>query len=200
VRRISFVALGVASMVAMATPAGAKVAGSATISGPGIGGGGSITMGGTGGGRFPMMTGLFDPGLVSGERPPGALGPRYVSTYVIEEPAGQPAIVQHLYPFADGGPLVYTPRDQEWLGGGADGTARSGWFRAPPELVEELRARGLPAEAPSSGAASSTARSPGGNGSVPWTIGVFAAMLLVAAVAARRRDGTRAPLRAPTGP
>lgn len=175
-----------------ASPAQAKVAGSATISGPGIGGGdgGEITMGGTDGGGFPMLIGLFDQSSVSSVRPDGRLGPAYQSRYVISQPPDQPRIEQVLYPFAEGGPVVYTPPGQEWFGG-LDGTARAGWFRAPAELLDELQARGLPSSAAAATAAAAggtvAASSPQPASPIPWALGVLAGVLIASAIVARQR-------------
>lgn len=195
-RRLSVGLLAGAAIVAGALPAQAKVAGVASINGPGLGGG--ISMRGNDGAGYPPVSGLFEESNGMSQAPTTVLGPRYVSRYVVREPDGPPPVVQYLYPYAEGGPLVYTPPGQEWIGG-ADGTAASGWFRMNPDLLEALIARGLPETSPVALDAPSAeeqpqpahATSPSG---IVWAVillaGLLLAGLLVAGAVAGRRRAT----------
>ena len=198
-RRSLVVTVGVLAALAGALPAQAKVAGTASISGPGIGGPGSgaddagseggISMKGADGSGYPVMAGLLEDGArAMPEAPTAALGPRYTARFDVRFPKGQPSLVQYLYPFARGGPLVYTPPGQEWVGG-ADGTAPSGWFRMRPELLAELQERGLPATSSAAPRAPDAAARPEpstGSAPVVW-VSVLVVGVLLAATLARRR-------------
>jgi hypothetical protein len=177
---LPFAAAGL--LVAMALPAQAKVAGTAYIDGPGLPGGG-ISVDGSDGAGWPVLSGLLDGGLVEESAPAGPLGPRYEVTYVIAEPPGQPDVIQHLYPFAEGGPVVYTPGGQEWFGGTA-GTAPAGWFAAGQELMELLTDEGLPITAPAIERAPAPQTEP--SPALPWAIAGLAALLLAGVAGLQR--------------
>jgi hypothetical protein len=170
-------------LVAMALPAQAKVAGEAYISGPGLPGGG-ISVDGSDGGGWPVESGLLNGELVEETAPPGELGPRYRVTYVIAEPPGQPDVIQHLYPYADGGPVVYTPGGQQWLGATA-GDAPAGWFAADQGLTDLLTEAGLPSTAPAVERAPAPRTEP--SAALPWAIAGLAALLLAGTAAGLRR-------------
>jgi hypothetical protein len=179
-------ALPTAAALVLMAPAGialAKGVAGATISGPGAGGG--ITLDGDDAQRLMTQTGVFaaDP-VTDADRPPGdeaALGPRYVVTYEFQFPVARGteksvSIVQHLYPYATGGPLTFTPRQDtpmQPLG--------PTWDRGTNVMLQNLVQYGLPEEAPESPSAEA------GDGSmVPWfVLGAIAALLAVAAVSAR---------------
>lgn len=57
---------------------------------------------------------------------------------------GQKTIRQVIYLHAEGGPVIHTPEDQPTLR--AWGSDITGWFRAPNELGDTLRAFGVPTE------------------------------------------------------
>lgn len=208
-RRVLAVTVGVLAALAGALPAQAKVEGTAYVSGSGIGrpsggsgsggsggsGSGTIKMDGSDGGGYPVMAGLLEDGArAMPEAPTAALGPRYTVRFDVRFPKGQPSLVQYLYPFARGGPLVYTPPGQEWIGG-ADGTAPSGWFRMLPELLAELQERGLPATSSAApGAPGAAARPEPSTGPAPvvW-VSVLAVGLLLAGTLARRRGAAVRP-------
>jgi hypothetical protein len=175
-RKVSVALLAGAAIVAGALPAQAKVAGAANISGPGIGGGG-ISMRGNDGAGYPPMSGLLTESDGMDQAPTKTLGSRYVSRYVTREPASQPPVIQYLYPYAEGGPLVYTPPGQEWIAG-ADGTAPSGWFRMSGDLLGALIDRGLPKPAPAQ--AQETVQGQPQPAPAAWPSGVVWAMVLLA--------------------
>ncbi|MGH2677921.1 MAG: hypothetical protein ACRDHB_06130, partial [Actinomycetota bacterium] len=156
-RRVMVTTIGVLAAMALALPAHAKFAGTAYISGPGIPGGsgdtsegegsGTIRMDGADRGELRVLTALGSSARYLTSRPTGDLGPRYEARLVITVPQGMPDVVHHLYPFAEAGPLLYTPPDQEFIVL-ATGDASGGWSRAPAKLMRELRERGLPTNPP----------------------------------------------------
>jgi hypothetical protein len=195
-RRALVMTLATVAVLMAALPAQAKVAGTGSISGPGIGGPGSgaaddgtISMRGTDGAGYPVMAGLFEAVEGSEQPPTEALGPRYTARFVTRQPPGVPAVVQHLYPFAEGGPLIYTAPGQEWIGG-EDGTAPSGWFTMNRELLDELVVRGLPEAAPAPVQAPAVQAqpqpAPSGPSSLVWATLLLAGLLVLGAAAARR--------------
>jgi hypothetical protein len=203
-RRVLIVFLGVVAAMSLALPARAKVEGTAFVSGPGLpgggagagggsGDGGSIKMDGSDGGGYPMMSGLVDSERFPTQKPKGELGPRYTVRFVTSIPRGQPDVIQHLYPFANGGPVLYTAPGQEWIGG-ADGTASPGWYRPAGDLMQELWDRGLPrtqvplqtVDEPVTVQSSGPPSSP-----VVWGLVLVFGMLVAGALAGRRRAAVR---------
>jgi hypothetical protein len=191
-RRVMFMGATLAILVLMALPAQAKILGEANISGPGLPGGGSINLDGSDGAGWVAFSGLLDVGAVGMEEPPAKdLGPRYEVVLDVRQPPQTKDIVQHLYPYAEGGPLLYTPPGQELL----DFQAPSGWAAATTDLMDMLHEAGLPESAPVSEPATEPAARPDprvtatdeGASSVVWAIAGLAGLLLVAAVTARRR-------------
>ena len=49
-------------------------------------------------------------------------------------------VVQDIYPYAPGGPLLHTPAGQKVF----DQTTAGGWYRAAPRLVDLLQSAGVP--------------------------------------------------------
>jgi hypothetical protein len=200
-RRAFVMTLAFVALLMAALPARAKgVAGAASIKGPGIGGGsngdsGAINMRGAHGSGYPFMAGLFDGVEGRNEPPTDALGPRYVARFVPRQPSGMAPVVQHLYPYAEGGPLIYTAPGQEWIGG-RDGTAPSGWFSMTQELLDELVARGLPEAAPAPvrapAAKAQPPPAPGGPSPVVWATLLLTGLLVLGAAAGRRAIVRRA--------
>jgi hypothetical protein len=77
--------------------------------------------------------------------PTSELGPKLVITWRV--PAGEApisSIRQDVYPFADGGPLVYTAPGQPFL---QTEHTYGGWYRALPALTASLERLGVPAPA-----------------------------------------------------
>jgi hypothetical protein len=191
-RKVTFAGATLAILLLAALPAQAKIAGEANISGPGLPGGGSINLDGSDGAGWAAYSGLLDVGAVGMEKPPTKdLGPRYEVVLDVRQPPQTEDIVQHLYPYAEGGPLLYTPPGQELL----DFQAPSGWATATTDLMDMLHRAGLPESAPVSEPATDPAARPDvrataadeGASSVVWAIAGLAGLLLVGAVAARRR-------------
>jgi hypothetical protein len=191
-RRIMVAGATLALLLLAALPAQAKVAGEANISGPGLPGGGSINLDGSDGAGWAAFSGLLDVGAVGMEEPPTKdLGPRYEVVLDVRQPPQTKDIVQHLYPYAEGGPLLYTPPGQKLL----DFQAPSGWAAATTDLMDMLHEAGLPESAPVVEPETEPAALPDprvtatdeGASSVVWAIAGLAGLLLVAAVTARRR-------------
>ncbi len=202
-RKAIAVSATVLVVLALALPAQAKFEGTAYVSGPGAGGeagggGGPITMDGSDGGGYPMLSGLLDPAQSRTGTPTGDLGPRYHVRYVIDEPPNQPEIIQHLYPYAADGPVIYTLPGQEFLGS-ADGTTTGGWARPDPELITELQDRGLPETSPVTAGAPATdaVRTPSTGPSPGLGIAILLAGLVVAATVFGRRRAAARPVRDP---
>jgi hypothetical protein len=153
--RILVAAMLAAVLVLIPTAADAKGAKDMTLSGPGLASPIRLDNTGTDAGSSPNTiaekAGLFaalfgeTPDRLSGDRPKGDLGPRYVATYqwLIGQDATAP-IRQDVYPFADGGAVTYTPPRQKVGGGNPPG----GWYRAGGELTMLLVAAGVPVPAP----------------------------------------------------
>jgi hypothetical protein len=154
-----------ALLVVAATPslALAKGAIKANINGPGIGGG--IRMNGNGepgsGSRLGALadsSGFFaqaygmQPSPLLQNRPEGYLGPRYVVRYTME-PGDGGVIVQHIYPFAKGGPVTFMAAGQTFYG---TESTQGGWFRATSNLIPTLETIGIPTTAPASAATDSS--------------------------------------------
>ena len=192
-RKSAAVAVLVAVTVTAAAPAWAKIPGEATIEGAGLDG--AIELTGVSGVEYPMMANLFDGEAGRIQAPTDALGPRYTARFIVHEPYAQQPVVQHLYPFARGGPVLYTPPDQPWLreisrGRRAENrTAPSGWFRMRAELLRELRSHGLPRTPPIPAELSRPVADPsvaGGPSPVVWAIALLGGLLVMVAVARRR--------------
>jgi hypothetical protein len=201
-RKILLVALGVTVAVTLALPAQAKMAGSATISGPGIPGssggtgdsGGSIHLDGSDGNGYPVLAGMVEPARFLTTRPNGDLGPRYEARLSITAPKGQPEVVQHVYPFASGGPVLFTPPGQEFVMS-PTGEAPDGWYRIPSALIGELRDRGFPRTAPVvTPPRPEPVTGPAPGPGVPpgvWGIGLLLGLVLIGVLAGRRRAAVR---------
>jgi hypothetical protein len=140
------------------------------------------------------MSGMFDPALYLAARPRGALGPRYEVRLVWTVPKGQPDVVQHLYPYAKNGPVLYTPPGQEFLASGT-GLASGGWYYAPAALMRALHRLGLPKTSPvvldpADGTAAARPSEPGPS-PVVWGVAFLAGLLIAGAMAGRRRAVVR---------
>jgi hypothetical protein len=111
-------------------------------------------------------------------------------------------IVHDLYPYAPGGPRVFTPPGQTWVDWNRSQQVRGGWTRAPDELIDALKSAGLPEE-PAQDAAARTVsrkrRTPAAaelNTAWAWMLPVSLALLIAGGVlfprprgrARRRRD------------
>jgi hypothetical protein len=152
------VAVG-AVLLAIAIPATAKPPiAEAHISGPGLGDGGlSISGRTTTGGMWASGIDLFDQlddamahsiaefGLTNAE-----LGPKYIVTYRFDAGPDEPPelVRQHLYPYAKGGPVTYTPPGHRLFGGLR---VTTGWYRSSAEFFDYLVDHGLPETNPVGG-------------------------------------------------
>lgn len=183
------VALGlVVAVLAIAAPAHAKGPSGGIIEGEGIDTPIAIDQGeGTSGGdQIINDVGFFQatfgqmPDVMLDEAPISDLGPKLTIRWRVPGMEVPDEIEQDLYPYADGGPIVYTAPDQPFFG---TEHTRGGWFRAPRRLLTTLTALGLPDEA---------ALSPDGGGDTDWApIGAsLAAVVMLGAglaVVSRRR-------------
>ena len=150
----------VCAVLAFATAAQAKGPSRATIEGPGLDkpirlSGDSESNNATASpfyrfvqevGFFPAVFCCQEPNPMLSTRPKGVLGPKYTIVYAVPGPENKTyRVMQDLYPYASGGPLVHTAPGQRIFG---TMQTSGGWFRAQPTLNERLISRGLPAKAP----------------------------------------------------
>ncbi len=80
-------------------------------------------------------------------RPQPDLGPRYTVDYTV--PAGETSpshVLQEIYPYARGGPVLYLASGQTMFNGGTETVG--GWMRGPETLLAALVSAGLPATRP----------------------------------------------------
>jgi hypothetical protein len=146
-RSLALAATLVAVLMTIAAPVQAKFNVRVVIDGPGLG---------------PPVE-LFNPGGEIGcllsrpcsatSRPPARpLGPRYEVMQLLE---GHHAhglmndrIVHDLYPFAPGGPRMFTQAGQTWHDWNRIRKVPGGWTHAPQSLIGKLQAKGLPEDPP----------------------------------------------------
>lgn len=122
---------------------------------------------------------------------PASLGPRYEVIFFRD--CCRLAVRQVVYPFAQGGPWVYTPQGQRramrWVFGRFwGGGASSGWAQAHQGLVVLLEQRGLPDDLPRPPGRAQTASAQGS--SLGGMLALFAALIAIAvalAVLRKRR-------------
>jgi hypothetical protein len=168
-RRVLAVLALAVLLLAVPTAARAKGATAATIDGGGPGGlpDGPITLRGDGEpgsgtdlGMLAEGTGLYavvfdgDPGAVLKAAPTDRLGPRYTVTWTFPDPDGgrDRQVRQHVYPYAAGGPVSFTPAGQAVL----DTTSTGGWYQGFDGLRAQLIDLGLPNRQPLPPAATAT--------------------------------------------
>ncbi len=131
-----------------ATPALAKGVDKGVLTGPGLSGplriepgdersSASLDLIREGSGVNPALIAEL-PGEFLAGPPPGELGPRYRLAWHLPEDDSE--IVQDLYPYAPGAPVVHTPAQKH--------VVRAGWRQAPAFLKDALVGIGLPREAP----------------------------------------------------
>jgi hypothetical protein len=159
--RVLAVAALAALLLAIPTAAQAKGATSATISGGGPGGlpGGPITLKGNGEpgsstdlGMLAQGSGLYTVVFDSGTNailpaaPTDRLGPRYTITWTFPDPEGgkDRKVIQHVYPYAAGGPVTFMPPGQPVL----DMTTSGGWYQGFDGFRTQLIELGLPNHKP----------------------------------------------------
>lgn len=159
---VAVIATGI--LLATAIPAAAKGADEARITGPGLSKPIVVTGEGHPGrsGNLSWLsgaTGFFDAlvanatpvvgGTTSGPKPlkttPNApLGPRYVVSYRVPalQPNGADGFVrQDIYPYAAGGPVIYTPAGQQVYN---DKATVAGWACGGSDLLALLNTLGVP--------------------------------------------------------
>jgi hypothetical protein len=170
--RVLFAGIVGALLLAVASPAAAKwTIAKAHISGPGLGRGDLRISG-------PAIEGMWESGIdatggLDDTRADSAaelgltaaeLGPRYLVTYRIHG-GGSTAVEivrQELYPYADGGPVTYTPPGQRIAEGMPWGGAISaGWYQSSPKFFDYLVRQGLPETSPVVAADRESAPDPG---------------------------------------
>jgi hypothetical protein len=192
-RARAFVGMALALALATAGPASAKgFIAEADISGPGLGGG----VGGGGGIRIeaPDADRMWEAGIMESGKwdtltafrmNRGELGPRYTVTYRFEFAFGSGpkryVAVQDLYPYAEGGPVSYTPPGQQ-LGEEFAEPLPSGWWQAGPEFRMFLVENGLPSTNPMASSAPAAARPESARETAPVTRSPVLAWLLVGLV------------------
>jgi hypothetical protein len=159
-RALAVAALAALLLLALApTAAHAKGVSAATISGGGPGGlpGGPITLKGNGEpgsgtdlGMLAEGAGVFAVMFEDGSQalpaaPTDRLGPRYTITWTMADDLNKPnKLLQHLYPYAAGGPVTFMPPGQPIF----DTTTTGGWYQTFDALRAQLIALGLPNRAP----------------------------------------------------
>lgn len=156
--------LSVAAAISLATPALAKGPSQARITGPGLVR--AIVVSGNGepgeqgtlavlAGQTGLFTALFGPDAsvpnqmsASLRTPPpkASLGPRYTVIYTVPGVDPQPGeqfgrVRQVLYPYAAGGPVIYTPPGQRGFG---QALQAAGWLRGSAQLTHTLTQLGVP--------------------------------------------------------
>jgi hypothetical protein len=186
--------VGTLAALAVTAPASAKGPSAASLTGPGLDR--ALTVKGFGesgtgtplgslvqlGGFFPEVYGQ-SPDPTTRTRPAGDLGPRYRAVYRMPGSNGDSTIVQDVYPYAKPGPVTHMRAGQRFWG---SMRTNGGWLVSGAGLKATLVKAGLPKSPPKSAPVSR-------GGSFPWTwTGVGAAgIVLLLAVALRRRRVTR---------
>jgi hypothetical protein len=129
------------------------------------------------------------------DRPPRIDRPAYLLEYDFGVSDGKGSrtetIRQTFYPFAEGGPVVFTPRHQKIDMSYGPVHFFSGWFEVPGRVVQKLHAMGLPDGPPE--ADSPTAAAPRldpPSSRWPWFVGLAALTTGAGAVAGARRRTT----------
>jgi hypothetical protein len=129
----------------------AKGPSAASISGPGLSepllvtglGDESGLVGQTG---FFAATFGQSPDPMSKTRPKGDLGPRYTIRYTVPGPTNTNAVIrQDVYPYAEGGPVLYMKPGQPFF---ETERTHGGWYRANASLKRTLVGLGLPTSTP----------------------------------------------------
>lgn len=100
--------------------------------------------------RDVAFRGLLSPDPKPASPPCGDLGARFELVFefqtFMDEDIGTFRVEQVLYPYADAGPVTFTPAGQSYRIGSTypENQVRSGWTTFPPRLVRHLQRRGLP--------------------------------------------------------
>jgi hypothetical protein len=198
-RALAVAALAALLLLALApTAAHAKGVSAATISGGGPGGlpGGPITLKGNGEpgsgtdlGMLAEGAGVFAVMFEDGSQalpaaPTDRLGPRYTITWTMADDLNKAnKLLQHLYPYAAGGPVTFMPPGQPIF----DTTTTGGWYQSFDALRAQLIELGLPnrnplTPAPQPPKAAPATPAPQTSSTPAWArLGVVAASLLLLA-------------------
>ena len=163
---ITVVTLTLALVLTMAHPASGKTLEliALDLRGPGITG--SVTLsreelGPVRSQRSPAAVALARLAREHPLQPPSdEVGPRYELTYHVNLGLAPgimaTTVAVQLYPYAEGGPLAYTPPGQElWDGPGSrwgGNRLPAGWYRYPSTLVHMMQRQGLPSRPAALGA------------------------------------------------
>jgi hypothetical protein len=126
---------------------------------------------------------------------PESTGPAYLLAYTfgVGDAHGShtETIRQLLYPFAAGGPVVFTPRRQKIAMSFGPVRFAPGWVEVPPSIVHKLERVGLPDEPPAGApVALASPQLESSGSSMPWLWGLTAGLSLVGALAWRRSSIT----------
>lgn len=192
---------GTAVALASAGPAGAKGPQSVTITPPG-GDPVEVSMteqpdGSFGGTEIVDLSedlGIWettgDGQALMAEAPTANLGAELIVEWTMynpvpDDPDAAPSVVQTLYPLAAGGPLVHTAGGQRFF---QMQETRSGWFRAPDDLLVTLESLGLEVEFRTSALPAASASPPEGGRrwELPAIAGTAVVLAAVAWLGARR--------------
>jgi hypothetical protein len=140
--RILLTALLGTAVALVPLPVSAKGPTAIEITGPGLDEPIRLDLGSANTSHVQMLTEtLYGPPPAYRDAPTEQLGLRYLVTFTMPSSEGDDVIRQHLYPFAEGGPLVRTPRGQTLYGE----EQASGWQRAGEPLDSLLVSFGAPA-------------------------------------------------------
>jgi hypothetical protein len=126
---------------------------------------------------------------------PRSRGPAYLLEYSfgVGDANGSrtETIRQTLYPFATGGPVVFTPRRQKIDMSYGPVRFAAGWFEVPQWVMQTLEGAGLPQTPPEPDAAPARARLDSPNSEWGWLTGLGLLTAGGGIVAARRRQLSR---------
>jgi hypothetical protein len=187
--------MSIAAAITLAAPALAKGPSQARITGPRLTHAIVVSGGGEPGeqgslARLAEQTSLFTvlfgtgaglppPARLRAAPPKGSLGPRYTVVYTVPGVDPRPGeefgrVRQVLYPYAAGGPVIYTPPGQRGFG---QNLQEAGWLRGSAQLTHTLTELGVPLK----------------SGAVPLKSGAKAAQQIATHAAAAQPAGSRTP-------
>ena len=167
-----------AFVLATSGSASAKVAAvGLTVDGPGMLSAGVVREGRL---LYRVSSVLLFNGNRSRTQPPLTPGPAYVLAYDFglhdEDGSRTETVHQTLYPFASGGPVVFTEKRQRIEMTYGPVRFASGWFKVPPLILRRLQHAGLPTTPPGPEIVANerTAAPPDARPGWPWLLGVGA--------------------------
>ncbi len=197
-RKSLFVTLLALCLIAIAAPGWAKVEATpqdATMIGPGIDE--PIDLDGNAARSLLEKTNgyeaLYGAYISSDPAPAGELGPRYTISYqvgVLDHAAPNKTetttFTQYMYPFAEGGPMLFVPEGQKLPIDGAP-EMTSGWASISDFAMEHLRFYGLPKRADVFPAASTATGAATQASTIPYMWILLGALVLGAGLLSHRR-------------